>query len=155
MSDRVATTILLASLCIAAFAQTNNKAPQSPSVRHFVAPVYPASAWLARVQGTVVTEVTVNPDGTLQSVKIISAHPLLREAVESATKQWLFHPISLATTLQVTTRFQLDADCPQSGSDEPDNRYYIPTQVSADFPSSIEVRTCLPIITINSDRSHR
>ena len=36
MSHFVASTILLASLCIGAFAQT--EAPQSLSVRHFVAP---------------------------------------------------------------------------------------------------------------------
>ena len=98
---------------------------------------------------------TVRPDGTLQSVKIISAHPLLREAVESATKQWLFHPISVATTLQVTTRFQLDADCSLTGSNESGKRYYIPTQVSADLPSSMQVKTCLPIAVTNSDLSHR
>ena len=152
--NSVATTILLTTLCVGACAQSNNAA-QSLSVRHFVAPAYPASAWLAHVEGVVVTEVTVKRDGTVQSVKVVSAHPMFREPVESAIRQWLFQPIlSEATALKVTTRFQLDAGCPLTGSNEPDKRYYIPTRVSADLPSSIEVSTCLPIVSINN-KSHR
>src|SRR6266581_6876601 len=121
-------TVLLA---IAAYAQTGNG--DAVSVRHFVAPTYPATAWLSRIQGTAVAEVAIRADGAVDSVKVISAHPMFREPLETALKQWLFQT-SAATTLRVTTRFQLDADCPLTGSQEPDKRYYIQTQASADLP---------------------
>jgi TonB family protein len=148
----VIATLLPALLGVAACAQTTT-AGLLVAVRHFVAPTYPVAAWLARVQGTVVTEVIIEPDGKADSVKFISAHPMFREPVETALKQWSFQPISTATTLKVTIRFQLDADCPLTGSQEPDKRYYLRTRVSADLPSNIEVTTCLPITTINTGKS--
>jgi hypothetical protein len=139
-------------LAIAACAQTgNNDAPAS--VRHFIAPAYPITAWLARIQGTAVAEVAIKADGAVDSVKVISAHPMFREPLETALKQWLFQT-STATTLRVTTRFQLDADCPLTGSQEPDKRYYVQTQVSADLPATIDVKTCLPIRTIDTGKSN-
>jgi TonB family protein len=145
-------TLLLALFIAAACAQTTDSR-FSVSVQHFVAPAYPVAAWLARVQGTVSTEVIIKPDGTVDSVKLISAHPMFREPVETALKQWSFGPISMATTRKITIRFQLDADCPLTGSQEPDKRYYVQTRVSADLPSKIDVTTCLPITTINSSKS--
>lgn len=139
-------------LTIAACAQTRNS-DSPPSVRHFVAPSYPVTAWVARIQGTAVAEVAIKSDGAVDSVKIISAHPMFREPMETALKQWLFQTPT-ATTLRVTTRFQLDADCPLTGSQEPDTRYYQQTQVSADLPATIDVKTCLPISTIDTGKSN-
>src|SRR6266849_8859127 len=108
------------------------------TVRHFVAPAYPDAAWLARIQGTVVSEVAIKPDGTVDSVNLVSAHPIFRKSVKTALKQWVFE-VSTATTLKITAQFLLDADCPLTGSQEPDKRYYVQTQVSADLPSHIDV----------------
>jgi TonB family protein len=151
-SKSVIATMLLAILGVAAYAQSKD-AGFSVAVRHFVAPAYPVAAWLARVQGTVVAEVTIEPDGKADSVKFISAHPMFREPVETAVKQWSFQSISTPTILKITIRFQLDADCPLTGSQEPEKRYYPQTRVSADLPSNIEVTTCLPITTINTGKS--
>jgi TonB family protein len=151
-SKSVIATMLLALLGVAAGAQTTDTG-LSVAVRHFVAPAYPVAAWLARAQGTVVTEVIIKSDGQTDSVKFISAHPMFRKPVETALKQWSFQPISTATTLKITIRFQLDADCPLTGSHEPDKRYYPRTIVSADLPSNIEVTTCLvPITTITAGK---
>src|SRR5947207_1009255 len=106
--------MLLLTLHLGARAQTNS-AGTSISVRRFVAPPYPVLAWIARVQGTVDTEVTVRPDGTVQAANAASAYPLLRQSAETAIKQWLFQPTSEATTIKISIRFQLDADCPQTG----------------------------------------
>ncbi len=125
------------------------------SVKHFVAPAYPPRAWLARVQGTVVADVRVSRDGTVQSVTISSPYPLLRKSVEVALNQWLFEHPAATTTISVSISFQLDADCPQTGSREPATNYYIYTQVSADLPSSVEVRTCLPIVVVDSSKSRQ
>lgn len=144
----VVVTILLA---IAACAQTGNG--DAVSVRYFVAPAYPATAWLSRIQGTAVAEVAIKADGAVDSVKVVSAHPMFREPLETALKQWLFQT-SAATTLKVTTRFQVEADCPLTGSQEPGKFYYVQTQVSADLPANIEVKTCLPITAIDTSKSH-
>ncbi|HZR30809.1 MAG TPA: energy transducer TonB [Terriglobales bacterium] len=138
--------IATALLCVAAFAQT------PLSVKHFVAPDYPVAAWLSRIEGTTVADIAVKADGTVDSAKVVSAHPLFRHAVESALKQWTFST-AMATSLRVTTRFQLDDGCPLSGSPEGDKRYYVSTQVVADLPATVEVKTCLPVITIETSKS--
>jgi TonB family protein len=129
---------------VAARGQSTNMRP-SVAVRHFVAPAYPLVAWLARIEGTVVIDVTVKAEGAVHSVKFISAHPVFREAVETAMKQWSFLPASTTTDERVTIRFQFEGDCPLTGSDEPSKAYYVQTWISADLPSNIEVATCLPI----------
>jgi len=78
---------------------------------------------------------------------------MFREPLETALKQWLFQT-SAATTLKVTTRFQVEADCPLTGSQEPGKFHYVQTQVSADLPANIEVKTCLPITAIDTSKSH-
>jgi TonB family protein len=51
---------------------------------HCPAPVYPAEAISARIQGTVNFEVVVAADGSVKSLRLISGHPLLvRAAVDS------------------------------------------------------------------------
>jgi TonB family protein len=58
-----------------------------------VAPVYPAEAKEARVQGTVRMEVTVGKDGTVVNVKLVNGHPLLVQAAIDAIRQWEFEPV--------------------------------------------------------------
>ena len=45
-----------------------------------VAPVYPALATAARVQGSVVLQIEISIEGRVQNVTIVSGHPLLNEA---------------------------------------------------------------------------
>jgi len=137
---RVVTTVLLA---IAASAQTASSGA-SVSVRHFVAPAYPAAAWLAGIQGTTVADVTIKADGSVDSVKIISALPIFRGSLETALRQWLFQT-SEAGALRITTRFEFE-DCPLSDSGEPGKLYYIRTTVTADLPSFVAVKTCPHVI---------
>lgn len=141
-------TLLLTAI---AFAQTQTT---GLSVFHFVAPAYPSAAWLARIEGTTVADVTIKPDGTVDSVEIVSAHPMFRESLEKALKGWSFRN-SEATRLRITTRFELEADCPLSGSEESGKRYYQRTDVSADLPSNVEVKTCLPITIVGTDKLRR
>ncbi|MCU1299358.1 MAG: hypothetical protein JWO91_3636 [Acidobacteriaceae bacterium] len=77
MSSKHVVAIVL--VAIAASAQTGNSRA-SLSVRHFVAPAYPVTACLARIQGTAVAEVAIKSDGAVDSVKVISAHPMYQSA---------------------------------------------------------------------------
>jgi TonB family protein len=60
-----------------------------------VKPVYPAVAEQARVQGVVICEVLIGPDGKVADVRILRSIPLLDQAAISAVRQWEFTPTLL------------------------------------------------------------
>jgi TonB family protein len=79
----------------------------------WVAPVYPAIAQAAQVQGNVVLKVELAPDGLVRSVKVISGPPMLRQATSDALKQWRYQPFhdgsaTIAVTGNVLARFTLE-----------------------------------------------
>ena len=55
-----------------------------------VAPVYPAFALQAHLTGTVRMLLTVNPDGTVKSLRTLGGNAVLASAAEIAMKQWKF-----------------------------------------------------------------
>jgi TonB family protein len=56
-------------------------------------PKYAALASAARIQGSVMLDLTVNAAGTVTSVNAISGHPLLRNLSAEAARDWRFRPI--------------------------------------------------------------
>ncbi|MGH9404676.1 MAG: TonB family protein [Terriglobia bacterium] len=73
-----------------------------------VTPVYPPLARMARIQSAVVLEVTVDAEGNVTGMKVLSGHPLLIHAAEDAVKQFKFAPPSNPpATTTVTTNFRL------------------------------------------------
>lgn len=60
-----------------------------------VAPVYPPLAKAARIAGSVVVEVTVDEEGNVISARVISGHPLLKDAAVAAARRWTFSPTTL------------------------------------------------------------
>src|SRR5207249_5057442 len=60
-----------------------------------VMPQYPALARQVRVQGAVVLEATIDKDGTVRDLRVISGHPLLVEAAVKAVQQWKYKPTIL------------------------------------------------------------
>jgi protein TonB len=60
-----------------------------------VAPRYPLEAKVARVQGTVLLNVTVSKTGAVTAVDVVSGPDLLQSAAVDAVKQWEFRPFSL------------------------------------------------------------
>jgi protein TonB len=54
--------------------------------------VYPELARAARVSDTVVMSVIVGKDGTVQEVRVIRGHQLLRQAAVDTVKQWRYKP---------------------------------------------------------------
>jgi len=51
-------------------------------------PLYPDMARAARVQGTVMLDVTISPRGQVLEVKVVSGSPLLRKSAEENVKTW-------------------------------------------------------------------
>ena len=51
-------------------------------------PVYPAIAQSARIQGVVIIEATIGPDGSVQGTKVLRSIPLLDDAAIDAVRHW-------------------------------------------------------------------
>jgi len=58
-------------------------------------PVYPRLAALARVQGVVILEAVITREGSVDSVRAVSGHPLLVQAAIDAVRQWRYRPTLL------------------------------------------------------------
>jgi periplasmic protein TonB len=77
-----------------------------------VAPVYPAIATQARVQGVVILECTISPQGKVTDVKVLRGIPLLDQAAIDAVKQWVYTPtllngVPVPVIMTVTVNFKL------------------------------------------------
>ena len=78
---------------------------------HRVEPVYPPLAQQARIQGVVVLMALIDKNGNVQSLQVVSGHPLLTRAAIDAVKQWRYkpfllngQPLEVETTVNVTFR---------------------------------------------------
>jgi protein TonB len=79
---------------------------------HQVKPQYPMLALQARIQGSVILQATIDKDGTVQDLRVISGHPLLTPAAIEAVKQWRYRPYYLnnepvAVDTQINVNFTL------------------------------------------------
>jgi TonB family protein len=57
-----------------------------------VEPEYPEEARQEGIQGSVVLEVHIGPDGFVEQIKVVSGEPVLADAARMAVKQWRFKP---------------------------------------------------------------
>ncbi|MBZ5576191.1 MAG: energy transducer TonB, partial [Acidobacteriia bacterium] len=82
-----AITLTLMLAAVQSSAQTSSSADRGPVLINLFRPVYPPLALTARISGNVELIVTVRPDGSLNSVRVINGQQLLREvALESAQR---------------------------------------------------------------------
>src|SRR6185369_701353 len=77
-----------------------------------VNPTYPDIAKQARVQGVVILECTISPQGKVSEVKILRGIPLLDAAAIEAVKQWVYTPtllngVPVPVIMTVTVNFRL------------------------------------------------
>ncbi len=78
-----------------------------------VPPSYPDIAKQARVQGVVILECTISPQGKVQDVKVLRGIPLLDQAAIDAVKQWVYTPtllngVPVPVIMTVTVNFRLN-----------------------------------------------
>jgi protein TonB len=72
-------------------------------------PDYPPLAKQAGAQGEVVLTATIGADGKVKDVKVVSGHPLLRNAAIAAVKQWIYKPTLLnGVPVEAETRISLN-----------------------------------------------
>jgi len=62
------------------------------SLLYRVEPKYPDEARQQQIQGAVVVEIHIKPDGTVESTHLVSGPPQLVQAAIDAVKQWRFQP---------------------------------------------------------------
>lgn len=78
-----------------------------------VKPAYPDIAKQARVQGVVILECTISPQGRVTNVTILRGIPLLDQAAIDAVKQWVYTPtllngVPVPVIMTVTVNFKLN-----------------------------------------------
>ena len=84
---------------------------QPQKVRN-VDPVYPQLAILSRIEGVVIIEATIGPDGKLLDARVLRGHQMLEQAALVAVRQWEFTPtllngVPVPVIMTVTVRFTL------------------------------------------------
>jgi len=60
-----------------------------------VDPVFPRLARIAGISGAVILEAIIDEEGNISEIKILSGHPLLRDAAVEAVRQWKYSPTIL------------------------------------------------------------
>ena len=83
-----------------------------PTKTRDVRPQYPPIAQSARVQGIVIIEATIGPNGRVQEAKVLRSIPLLDQAALDAVRQWEFTPtllngVPVPVIMTVTVQFTL------------------------------------------------
>jgi len=84
----------------------------APTRVKYVPPVYPELAQSARVQGAVIVEAVIGPDGRVQDAKIVRSIALLDQAALDAVRQWEYAPtviggVAVPVIMTVTVNFTL------------------------------------------------
>jgi TonB family protein len=110
-----------------------------------VAPVYPPLARQARIQGIVVLKAIISKSGDVESLQLVSGHPVLAPASIEAVKQWKYRPflvdgepVEVETTVQVN--FTLAGVPPQQPDASPNSSSIPPQQPDASAPLPQRVR---------------
>ena len=66
------------------------------------------------MQGTVVLSAVIGKDGSVESVKVVSGHPLLTQAAVDAVRRWRYKPYYLnGEAVQAETEIKVKFSPPQ------------------------------------------
>lgn len=57
------------------------------------------------ISGTVKVQITIAPNGTVKTVKLVGGHPLLANAAMETVKKWRYEPAKDETTTVVEFHF--------------------------------------------------
>lgn len=85
---RLATSVLLLTLIGTPLCAQET----ARKVKTRVSPAYPELAKKMNIRGVVRLEVTINPSGSVQTIKPLGGHPVLLDAATTAMKRWKFEP---------------------------------------------------------------
>jgi periplasmic protein TonB len=81
---------------------------QAAKILRQVTPAYPPLAKQARISGEVRLEAVISREGTVESLQVLSGHPLLVKAAIEAVGQWLYKPTLLnGEPVEVLTQIEV------------------------------------------------
>ena len=81
---------------------------QAAKILRQVTPLYPLLAKQARISGEVRLEAVISRGGTVESLQVLSGHPLLVNAAIEAVSQWLYRPTLLnGEPVEVLTQIEV------------------------------------------------
>jgi protein TonB len=83
-----------------------------PTKTKDVRPFYPEIARAAKVEGLVIIEASIGPDGTVKDARVLRSSPLLDQAALDAVRQWEFTPtllngVPVPIIITITVDFRL------------------------------------------------
>ncbi len=82
---------------------------QAAKILRQARPIYPPLARQARVSGVVRLEAVISRGGTVESLQVLSGHPLLVPAALDAVRQWLYQPTLLnGDPVEVLTQIEVN-----------------------------------------------
>jgi protein TonB len=82
---------------------------QAAKIVHQVTPVYPPLARQARISGIVRLEAAISRSGTIESLQVMSGHPMLTQAALDAVRQWVYQPTLLnGQPVEVVTQIEVN-----------------------------------------------
>ncbi len=67
-------------------------------------PVYPAIAKAAHIQGTVVLQALISPEGKVENLHVVSGPPMLQAAAVDAVRTWTYRPYLMGGASKILTR---------------------------------------------------
>lgn len=78
-----------------------------------VQPVYPPMAIAAHIQGVVIIEATISPEGRIVNARLLRSLPMLDQAALDAVRQWeftpsLFNGVPVPVIMTITVQFTLN-----------------------------------------------
>jgi TonB family protein len=100
-----ATAAISLGLVLALTSSLPARADDRPIVTR-VKPVYPEMAKRLRISGSVMLNATVEPDGTVKTVKTVMGEKLLVEAAKDAVMKWKFAPADRESIEDIEVAFQ-------------------------------------------------
>jgi len=85
---------------------------QPPQKTRDASPLYPDIARQARVQGIVILEAIIDPQGNVTNVRVLRSIPLLDQAAIDAVRKWKYEPtllngVPVPIVMTVTVNFSL------------------------------------------------
>jgi periplasmic protein TonB len=85
---------------------------EAGSLIHNVKPIYPRMAVETHTEGTVLLHAFISREGMIESLRVVSGHPLLAHAAVEAVRQWRYRPYvlngePLEVETQITVNFTL------------------------------------------------
>jgi TonB family protein len=154
------TRFLTSCLCVALFSTAWGQASNSQvepqigfTITRLPPAVYPPIALAAHVSGDVVLNITLRPDGAIDSVEVTNGPPMLRQAAIESIKQARFECVicsGASKAFQINYRFDLG---PSITCGSPDSTYPRVTHLANIVTIAAQpFGTCDPTGTVESIR---